>query len=365
LWGWVLKAFLLDELVDEFAPRGEFPGGSAAFWIGSRDIDVDRVYVAWNPGQLEGTVGKQDSGAGTYVAYLGGIESTTRALLADSLRRERNLVVRFVEPSWRLHSWGVTERIAGILGVENPLPVKVLGREPDHKVMTFLPERDVPKVRESLFASGAGRYGMYSRCSFSSPGRGTFYGEKGSKPAVGESGKFEEVEEQKLEVRVPQEKLGSVVSALRQAHPYEEPVIEVYETTTGREIGEGRVGCMPSPAGAQAASKRIASDLGSQPVLSQGREQSTDVMIWDGDPAEGLHEASLSGVGLYVGPDSKGLGRIVALRSPFSILEFPKYCFLLAGARELIYMVRETSKREGWGVKTYLPTRSGGEGVRR
>ena len=104
--------------------------------------------------------------------------------------------------------------------------------------------------------------------------------------------------------------------------------------------------------------------LGSQPVLSLGKEQADSVFIWDGEPSEGLYEASLAGTGLYVGPDSKGLGKAMARKSSFNMLEFPRYCFLLAGARELVYMVRETSKREGWGVKTYLPTRAGGEGVR-
>jgi len=359
-----LKAETLDDLIDGFAPALGATGLPVASWIGRRDIEIERFYVAWSPAQLEGIAGKVEGDGGTYVAYLGKLDEKARALLAVSLGSVEGLLARFVGPAWRYHSWGVAGRIAGAIGVEAPVPVRVLGREADHKITTFLPASDLPKVREAVFASGAGKYGLYSKCSFAASGKGTFYGEKGSKPNVGQAGKLEEVEEERLEVRVPQEKLGRVISALRKAHPYEEPVIEIYETTTGTEFGEGRTGSLGGALTAQAASRRIASVLGSQPVLSLGKEQAGNVLIWDGEPSEGLYEASLASVGLYVGPDSKGLGKAMAWKSPLNILEFPRYCFLLAGARELVYMVRETSKREGWGVKTYLPTRAGGEGVR-
>jgi hypothetical protein len=360
-----LKAFVLDDLIDEFAPAGRAPGDSGSFWIGRRDVEVARFYVAWSPGQLEGIVAKAEGTAGTYVAYLGAVDEKMRALLSGSLSAVPGLLIRFVGHSWRYHSWGVAGVIARALAVEDAVPVRVLGKEADHKVMTFLPAGDVGKVRESLFASGAGKYGLYSKCSFATSGRGTFYGEKGSRPAVGQAGKLEEIDEEKLEVRVPREKLARVLSALRKAHPYEEPVIEIYETNTGTEYGEGRTGRLGTPVAAQGASRKIASVLGSQPVLSSGREQYEGVLVWDGVPSEGLYELSVSGAGLYIGPDSRGLGKVMALTSPFGIVEFPRYCFLLAGAKELVYMVRETSKREGWGVKTYLPTRSGGEGVPR
>ena len=360
-----MKAVVLDDLVDEFAPSAGSQGRVAAYWIGRRDVEVGRFYVAWNPGQLEGIVVKSEDDTGTYVAYLGAADEKMRALLSHSLNRTEGLLVRFVGPSWRYRSWGVAGRIAKVLAVEDAVPVRVMGREADHKIMTFLPAEDVPRVRESLFAGGAGRYGLYTKCSFAASGRGTFYGEKGSKPAVGQAGRLEEIEEEKLEVRVPQEKLGKVLSALRKVHPYEEPVIEVYETNSGKEYGEGRMGRLEGPLTVKEASRKISSVLGSQPLLSSGGDRAESVLVWDGDPGDGLYEAHLGGVGLYVGPDSKGLGKVMVRNSPLGVVEFPRYCFLLAGARELVYMVRETSKREGWGIKTYLPTRLGGEGARR
>ena len=353
-----MRARDLDELVDEFASSG--PGRAGNQWVGRRDLDVGRFYVAYNPGQLDGIFSKPGDETGTYVAYLGPVDERVRYLISEYLRPLTNNLMRFVGPSWRYYSWGIAERIAKSLGVTDAVPVKVAGREADHKVVTFLPASDVPKVRETVFAGGAGKYGLYSKCSFTASGKGTFYGEKGSKPAVGQAGKVEEVDEERLEIRVPQEKLGRVVAALRRAHPYEQPVIEVYETASGVEYGEGRTGKLANPLTAQAASRRIASVLGSQPVLSEGRGESDSVMVWDGEPENGLYEAALGSVGLYVGPDSRGLGKMLAHSSSMNVVEFPRYCFLMAGAKELVYMVREACKRESYKIKTFLPTRAGG-----
>ena len=86
-------------------------------------------------------------------------------------------------------------------------------------------------------------------------------------------------------------------------------------------------------------------------------------MIWDGRPERGLYEALLRGVDLYVGPDSHGLAGLVGKTLDSGCVEFPLYCFLLMGAKELVYMVREKSKRESWGLRTFLPSKVGREGV--
>ena len=77
-------------------------------------------------------------------------------------------------------------------------------------------------------SAGAGRIGDYERCSWYTAGTGTFYGAEGTSPAVGESETEEHVPELRVETLVPEERLAEVVSALRTAHPYEEPAYEVY-----------------------------------------------------------------------------------------------------------------------------------------
>jgi hypothetical protein len=358
-----LEAGILDQLLEEFAPAVASSATGQECLLGRPGLDVSRFYVAWNTAQLEGIIRKLQEGEGAYVAYLGEFDERTRCLISLALRGFENLVVRTVGSSWRYHSWGVTARIARDLGLTDSRPAVVIGRESRFKIVTFVPQEDVTKVRESLFAVGAGRYGVYSKCSFSSTGKGTFYGEKGAQPARGRAGRMEEVEEERLEVVITSDRVGNAMSALRKAHPYEEPVIEVYEVGHDGEFGDGRVGRLAATITAAEASRKIASILGSQPVYVSGEAAGREMIVWDANPARGLYEALLRGIDLYVGPDSHGLAKILAGTREAGIIEFPRYCFLMSGAKELIYLIREKSKREGWGLRTFLPSKVGKEGV--
>lgn len=97
------------------------------------------------------------------------------------------------------------------------------------KIIVFVPVKHTDKIRKVLGDNGAGKLGDYSYASFSSRGKGRFKPEKGADPAIGEVGKFEEVEEEKIEVVAPAEKYLDIVEKVKKAHPYEEPAIEVYD----------------------------------------------------------------------------------------------------------------------------------------
>lgn len=96
------------------------------------------------------------------------------------------------------------------------------------KIVVYVPSSHADKVREALAESGAGHIGNYDFCSFSTKGTGRFRGLEGSKPFIGESGKIEKVEEEKIETICPTEKLDEVLQALKEIHPYEEPAIDIY-----------------------------------------------------------------------------------------------------------------------------------------
>lgn len=96
------------------------------------------------------------------------------------------------------------------------------------KIAVFVPSSHADKVREALAKSGAGHVGNYDFCSFSVKGTGRFRGLEGTKPFIGESGKIEKAEEEKIETICPTEKLDEVLQALKEIHPYEEPAIDIY-----------------------------------------------------------------------------------------------------------------------------------------
>jgi hypothetical protein len=96
------------------------------------------------------------------------------------------------------------------------------------KLVIFVPTTHADVVREVLGNSGAGKIGNYDFCSFSSKGIGRFRGNEKSNPSVGEPLKYESVEEERIEVLVPRNILDGVVKAVREVHPYEEVVFDVY-----------------------------------------------------------------------------------------------------------------------------------------
>jgi hypothetical protein len=97
-----------------------------------------------------------------------------------------------------------------------------------YKLVWFVPEEWLDATREAVFTAGAGRIGEYERCSWYAPGTGTFYGGEDTNPALGERGREERVPELRVETVVPGDRLEDVITALRAAHPYEEPAYDVY-----------------------------------------------------------------------------------------------------------------------------------------
>lgn len=91
-----------------------------------------------------------------------------------------------------------------------------------------MPEADADKLRKAIGEAGGGKIGNYSNTSFSVRGVGRFLPQEGANPAIGQVGKLEEVAEERIEVTCERDKLGQVVAAIRQAHPYEEPAIDIY-----------------------------------------------------------------------------------------------------------------------------------------
>src|SRR5204862_3926757 len=117
--------------------------------------------------------------------------------------------------------------------------------ERSFKVVVFVPDADLGRVADAMFAAGAGRIGQYSQCSFRLAGTGTFFGGEATNPTVGQKGRREEVGEWRLEAVCPEAALADVLRAMRQAHSYEEPAHDVYplRTAPGR-AGTGRLGSL-------------------------------------------------------------------------------------------------------------------------
>jgi hypothetical protein len=100
---------------------------------------------------------------------------------------------------------------------------------PNYKVVVTVPENEANKLREAIGNAGGGKVGNYTHCSFSVKGTGRFLPIDGARPSIGQVGMLEEVVEERIEINCNSENVKAVITAIRRAHSYEEPVIDIYE----------------------------------------------------------------------------------------------------------------------------------------
>ncbi len=142
-------------------------------------------------------------------------------------------------------SIGVNGKIAEKLGLKN---IEVLlPRENNlRRLYAYVPKNEAEVVRDAIFKAGGGNIGNYSECSFNLPGKGTFKAGEGTNPYVGEIGKRHEEDELKIEVIFPAYLQTKIISAMIEAHPYEEVAYDIIPLGNYfKEVGSGIIGELP------------------------------------------------------------------------------------------------------------------------
>jgi dinuclear metal center YbgI/SA1388 family protein len=142
---------------------------------------------------------------------------------------------------------GVNGKIAEMLGLQN---VQILSPKKDilQKLAVFVPAENAEKLKDALFAAGAGNIGNYSECSFSTTGTGSFTPSEGANPYSGKIGIREVGEEVKLEVIFPAWLQNSIIKAMKANHPYEEVAHDIYNLNNKyQETGSGIIGTLAEP----------------------------------------------------------------------------------------------------------------------
>ena len=82
----------------------------------------------------------------------------------------------------------------------------------------------------------ARKIGNYSHCSYSVDGVGRYKPLEGAKPHMGEVGKFEEVEEERIECVCERSKAKEIIAAIRKVRPYEEVAFDIYPLISEEEL---------------------------------------------------------------------------------------------------------------------------------
>ena len=204
---------------------------------------------------------------------------------------------------------GVSDALAHALGltVEAVLEPSPAVSELD-KWVIFVPPANAEAVRAAVFAAGAGQIGDYSECSWSVTGTGQFLPGDGASPAIGSVGAVEQVVEDRVEVIAPARARRAVLSAMRAAHPYEEPAFDIFALAPlPADVGLGRIGSLPQPESLSTFVSRVGSGL---PQTSWGIRAAGDlnmtvsrVAVCGGAGDSLLDVVAAAGVQAYVTAD--------------------------------------------------------------
>ena len=202
---------------------------------------------------------------------------------------------------------GVNFRIAQKLGLKS---IRVLAPEANYlyKIVTYVPQSHIEKVRQAMWSAGAGTIGAYDCCSYASEGNGTFRAQEGCNPFVGEINELHTEPELRLEMVVPKDKSGRVVTAIHLAHPYEEPAIDILPLANNySQLGLGCVGELENPITETEMLHYIKDKLNIQYIR---HTQTSDklvhrVALCGGSGAEFIPHAIREKAGIYITADVK------------------------------------------------------------
>ncbi|MBX3164208.1 MAG: Nif3-like dinuclear metal center hexameric protein [Bacteroidetes bacterium] len=142
---------------------------------------------------------------------------------------------------------GVNKKISEKLGLEN---TKILAPKNNllKKLVTFVPVSHHEQVLQALFNAGCGHIGNYDNCSFNAEGTGTFRGNDNTKPFIGKVNELSQEKEIRLETIFEIQNEHKVISALLNAHPYEEVAYDIYNLSNKHpQVGSGMIGELQTP----------------------------------------------------------------------------------------------------------------------
>jgi dinuclear metal center YbgI/SA1388 family protein len=212
-------------------------------------------------------------GAGMVMAYhpvifkpVARLTSTDAPVVYQAARR--GLAVYSMHTAYDAAPGGANDMLADVMGLMDRRPLEAIVRRGQCKIVVFTPGDDMHRVSEAAFAAGAGRIGNYLDCAFFAHGIGTFCGGAGSHPTIGRTGEHEAAEELRLEIIAPLAKASAVCDAIRAAHSYETPAVDVYPLEDFPEgCGMGRIGRLAKPASLSALVARVKKATGCDKVL--------------------------------------------------------------------------------------------------
>jgi dinuclear metal center YbgI/SA1388 family protein len=300
------------EAVERIAPPSlSEDWDNSGLQVGDPALEANRVLVALTP--VEEVFDEAEEKEADFLLFhhpliFGPVKSVDTGsypgnLVARAIRG--GLAVYAAHTSYDAAPDGVSVALAETLGLRGPFEV-ISPQGALRKLVIFVPEENVDAVAAALASEGAGVIGEYERCTFRTPGTGTFLGGEATDPYLGETGRLEKVEEIRLETIVPAHAASRAVAAAVAAHPYEEAALDLYPAEGHPEgCGYGRVGALPEPMAPGELCEHVSECLGfpARLVAGPGSGEMERVAVLGGSGGSFVSEAAASGAQAYVTGD--------------------------------------------------------------
>lgn len=303
------------EALEAWAPPGSAQDyDNVGLQVGDPDRTVDAAVLALDatPEVLDEA---QQNGADLVITHHPLLFQPLDGVTADGY--VSSLALRFAEAGVGLYSihtnldaapGGVSFALAEHLGLTE---VGFLDGFEDtlYKLAVFVPEDAFDTVRQALADAGAGQIGDYEACAFATEGTGFFKPGAGTDPHIGEAGgEVESASERKLEVEVARWTLGAVLSAMQDAHPYEEVAYDLYPVKQkNSQAGLGAIGQLETPISLSDFLYRVATRLDAGSLRYAGDPGATveRVAVCGGAGSDFIGTARSAGADAYVTADVK------------------------------------------------------------
>ncbi len=204
-------------------------------------------------------------------------------------------------------SHGVNKKIADKLGLIN---TNILRPKNDTltKLTTFIPKKHTENVLAKLHESGAGMIGNYKNCSFRTEGIGAFLPAGEANPTIGKIGALEKVNEDRIEVLFPRHLKSKILSALFDAHPYEEVAYYVHDLANkNNEVGSGMIGELQNPIKSTEFLMQIKNNLSAKVIRHTAlvKDEVKKVALCGGAGSFLLRDAMAQGADIFISGDFK------------------------------------------------------------
>ncbi len=262
-----------------------------------------------------------------------------------SLAMSNNLTIYTLHTNFDSAKTGLNYSIAKGLGLDNIEVLSVSGYNPKYKLVTFVPEEYTLKIVNELSNAGAGNIGKFSHRSYITAGISTL------SDGNAEINNFDlsKDSEDKLEMTVPKNKLNKIIQILKESHPYEEVLYDIYKIEDKEDVyGIGTVGEFYTPFNLIEIIEMVKRNLNISNLSFVGDPQKSieKVAICTGSGSSLMKDAKSKGADLYITGDIKYHDAIDAIEMDLSLIDATHYSTEIISVNFLAKYIKKHLKSE-------------------